>query len=558
MPLAGFSILSGEYTLSYAEYTQTHVEYGDGWYPCGGECLLWSSPSSTLLSCCPGASHRIQSTTFTCLPAGLFLTFKPGTTKVLLAPRAPAFPPATQVWRVDPVPGIAGQYTIRTVHQKASAPKLLAYSHQCSKNEPFLATQPSASVGVRWTMDEPVELFRTVDRACGVVFQLARYAAGTNTSCAVPATAAKQRSLKLMRIRKEEDLPFESIIWSIKKFATYPVTLQGDVTVCPNWEAQVLTDKNFICTDFGSALAIFNSTIAVGQTGAAYVFSTDGQGKWIRRMLPPAPPDNPYVLRKASYGVALSADIVVVGVPWYYRKKGSKLKRPGKVLLYNLADLGAGPVQLPRPKGSTASFGQIVQISQDFLAVGDAQKIFIYAAKLGSAVPQTTLLVEGLGSFVLWGTTLAATSSNFTLIYEYDGSAWVERARFDAAGLMALWNDTLVISTAKGALAPGQWYPNSVLLKLFQRSAKGEWNMFQEIEEKWPDSSGPYAGTVHHSGPALDSDTLVFGATKVELSMRPVYDITQKTFSYIQADDGRWVRTSDIDTSDAPSGWAPA
>ncbi len=457
---------------------------------------------------------------------------------------------------MTPVPGTTGQYTIRTTFQKPSGPQFLAYSRDCAKNEPFLAKSASAAIGVRWMMSNSSQLFATVDRACKTRFQISRFGAGTNASCAIPSTAAHQRSLKLLR--SSTDLDGAVVRWKVEQFTPYPYpqVLQGDDTVCPSWEAQPMFGNVLECPDFGASVAIHEKTVVVGQTAAAYVIKLGNGGKWTRKMLPPPPPisgGDPYVLRQAPYSVAVSADLAVVGVPSYDIKPGSKIKRPGQVLVYQFAKLDAFPV-LPRPFGAGVNWGATVQVSDDVLAAGDGKKIYIYRVSRpleSSLLDVTHMTPQAMlagRSFVLWGSRLAVPSKHATLIYDYSvpTNKWVQSARINATGQAALHYDTLVLSSA------GAGFDAIHLnISVYQRDDTGQWPLFQDIKEVWPlYSDGSVGDITGWSGPALDSQTLVFGGTSIKVD-RSAYTHTHKVFIYTRTGPGgTWVRGAVVNSGE--------
>ncbi len=482
----------------------------------------------------------------------------------MLAPQGPTSPPANQVWRLDPVAGADGVYTIRSVYQKPRAPSYLAYSLNCAKNEPFMAAGPAPGIGQRWDMTEPddtVQIFSTIGRTCGIRYQIARFSAGTNTSCA--ATAAKQRTLKLIRSVAEPQGGW--ITWRQKLYVPYPAKLQGDITAGSGWETE--RGQNLLGS-FGGTVAMSKTAIVVGgQAPGPYVFAKNRAGAWTRQALPPPPKGKNENYETAweshPYTTSVSTDLVAVGVPWYLRKAGSKLKLPGNALLYSLADVDARPVKVPTPRGAEKEFGQAVQLSDAFLAVGDGRKIFIWALtpgkpkKLASAAPQTTLSV-GPGTFLLSGSTLAVDVANTTIIYEYDRTtkSWPQRAKINLNAANALTTDALVFSQpGKTIETPDGPKLNEsyVKMSMYNRNSDGTWVLAQEIEDGWVETNRDT--WTSFSAPALDAATLVIGSTTHwSMEQRTGIFAYHRIFIYTKSGPGgAWARAATFERMDIAS-----
>lgn len=282
-----------------------------------------------------------------------------------------------------------------------------------------------------------------------------------------------------------------------------------------------------VLAGLGSALALYGNTLVTGQAEGVDVFTRNRAGIWTQSILPP-PPGGPYVVGGRSYrwaptSVSVSKDLIAVGHTWFY---GSNM--PGQAYIYQLATLNPKAVEVPRPRDAAKEFGQAVHVSDAFLALGDGKKVFIWALtpgkpkKLASKAPQATIPVvvpDGFtASFAMWGSTLAVPSGNDTIVYEYNETTkkWVQRAKIKVAGPMALHSDTLVFSsTGEKVINPEEHSSNVPYLNLtvYKRDAAGKWTLAQEYQETLAEQVND--SWWQCSAPALDSETLVVGTTKI-------------------------------------------
>ncbi len=294
---------------------------------------------------------------------------------------------------------------------------------------------------------------------------------------------------------------------------------------------------------FSTSISLYGNLLAVGQCGGAYVFKNVVGGgrseRWERTVVKEPAKANKTDINRGPFGftVSMSGKLLAVSAP-------------GKVYIYQTANLEASPAEVQKPNTASASFGVDLGLSTSgqHLFVVDAGpelfKVFLYTRTVvnkwsARAVFDLPLGGDSSGSITTLspafaGETFVRNTPGNISFYEYSSEKWALQSSIEVTGHIAAADNSTLVMT----------YAFADNITIYERQGDNQWTGTFTFNLKNDEILG-YSGNCVSA--AVQGSTILFGVVGVKPNGNTTSSDSKSSMFFVEkTGDGTWVRGLDI------------